>query len=80
MNDAPLMRVVERAASLQGVCKLQSVGEVCTMGDNLFQAFAFDQLHLDVVEIFFVTHVIDGDDVGMLQSTRRLRFPVEPLQ
>ena len=47
------------------------------MGDNLLQALAFDQLHRNVGEILLVAHVVDGDDVGMLQSTRRLRFPVE---
>jgi hypothetical protein len=80
MNETPFMRVVEGAASLQSICEFQNDREIRALGDNLFQAFALNQFHRDVGKILFVTHVVDGDDIGMLQSTRRLRFPVESLE
>jgi hypothetical protein len=47
--------------------------------EHLAQALALDQLHDDGLTSVLFEHVVDGDDVGMVEARRGDRFPTEPL-
>ena len=79
VNDAALVREVEGAAGLQGVDQLQGNGKIGAARDQVFQTFAVYQFHGDEGNAAFVAHVIDRNDVGMLQAAGGLRLAVEAL-
>src|SRR4029077_5387746 len=49
-------------------------------GNYLLQTLALDQLHRDIRSSGFLPHVIDGYDIGMLQTSGGLGFTVEARQ
>ena len=46
----------------------------------MLQRLAFQKLHRDESFSAFFANVVDGADVGMIESRGRLRFPPEPGQ
>ena len=80
MDDAARVRVLERAADLDGdahrlVDREPSVG---SGGDAAGEIAGRHVLRDDVDRAALLDHVVDGDDVGMVTETRhRLRFALE---
>ena len=53
-------------------------GPQAAFGDQIDQGFTGDELHHHVVALGFVYDVVDGDDVGMVQTGGCLRFLNKP--
>ena len=80
VNNSALVGVVESATGLDGVRQLQGKRQIGPAADQLFQAFTLHQFHRYVGRACFFTHVINRNDIGMLQASRGLGFAVESLQ
>ncbi len=80
MNDSTLVGVVKGSARLHSVCELERNRQRHAARDQLLKIFAFHQFHCDVGKVCRFTHVVDGDDIGMLESAGRLSLAVEALK
>ena len=49
------------------------------VGDQILEVCALEQLHGDVDLPVLLPEIIDGDDVGVIESGRGLSLPMEPL-
>ena len=48
--------------------------------DQVSQINSLDVLHHDVVRVVTTIHIVNPNDVGMVQSCQRLSFTMKPLQ
>src|ERR1035438_10434119 len=67
MNDAGLVRGGERAAGLDGVVERLGKGEGPSV-DLLAEGLAIDEFSSDERDIAGLPDVVDGDDVGVVES------------
>lgn len=78
VDDAGGMRASDRIRNLQAVshhlAKRKTVG-----GNDLRQRLAFNVFHHDEITVRLRQEIVDGNDVGVIQSGSRLRFTLEPL-
>ena len=74
VNKAALMCIVECAGELVDNVHNALVREGATCLDEPCQRAPFYVFHGNVVYVVLAAHVIDGDDVRMLQGGRRTRF------
>ena len=77
MHDALLMGVVQAPAHLEHHGQLFLEGQGRTLRDESPQLFALQQLHDDEEAAIVLAHVVDGDDVGMVQLRARLGLAEE---
>ena len=80
MNDAALVGAVEGAARLHGVDELERDGQRSTVRDDLLEALTFNEFHGDVGDVVLFAHIVDGDDVGVLQPAGGLGLAVKALE
>ncbi len=77
MDEPRSVRVIERGghagADVTGEFRTQPLLGV----EDLAQALALDQLHHDCLAAVLFEHVVDGDDVGMVEARRGDRFTSE---
>ena len=71
MNQAGLVRVGEATTHLFDEVQLPGKGEGCPPPNQLVQRLARDVLHGDVRAAVLVADVVNGDDVGVAQASRR---------
>ena len=45
---------------------------------GMFEVCSLDQLHREIIAAIVFAHLVDGDDVGMIELGGRLRFVVKP--
>ncbi len=73
MNDARFMGECETIRNLRG--DIQSLGErEAALGHHLAKLDAGEHFHRHVGHPAFASRVVDGDDVGMVESARGLGF------
>ena len=84
MHDTAAVRVLERLADLDEVAQQASesiflvhrfVARV-DLAQDVGQRRLIDEPHDEVrTEVDVVSGIVDGDDVGVLQTARQMRFP-----
>src|SRR5439155_5716346 len=79
MDDAPIVRVVERGGGLPKEAEDARGLERLIQGENLLDGGAWDELHGDVGRVVLFSHVVDRDNAGMRQDARRPRFAKQAL-
>src|SRR5215467_10972756 len=80
MNDAPFMGVIEGPAHRYNESYFFQNAKGRTALDQFLKAFAFQILHGDEGSVSFLAQFVDGDDVGVFQSSRRAGFSIKALQ
>ncbi len=80
VNDVPLMRELQRAASLIHDAQRARQRKGVAVIEQCLQTFSLHQFHGDVVQAVFFARVENHHDVGMRQQTCGTRFGLESRQ
>src|SRR5215472_6009772 len=80
MHNAPFVGVIEGPANRDNESYLFHNAKGRTALDQFLKALAFQILHGDEGSVSFLAQFVDGDDVGVFQSSRRARFSIKALQ
>ncbi len=78
VDEARFMGVVERGGDARADVAGEFGAQPLLGVEYLAQALAFDQLHHDRLAPVLFEHVVDGDDVRVVEAGRRDRFATEP--
>ena len=78
MDDAGLVREVERVAQLAHDVHRFLHFEALVGVEEVLELLALDELHHDVRDVAFFAEVVHLHDVGMVQPRDRLRLAHEP--
>src|SRR3954468_16455858 len=79
MDYACTVGGVQRVGDLSGQWQ-QSLGCKRTPAQTLLQGDAIYKFHGDKRFAIFLSEIVDGADIGMVQSRRGFRFTAKPLQ
>src|SRR3954470_12128434 len=79
MNHSALMGEANRAAYLVHVRQQSRHGRKMASLKLRSESLALDELHAQVDKVLFLANVINGDDVGMVEASRRLGLLLQPL-
>ena len=79
MDNAILMRVIEPQADLLRQFQLGCQGDLRPPRNDALQAFAFHELHGDVRVTLKFPEIKNRHDIGMLESSGRLRLSIKAL-
>ncbi len=74
-----LVGIFESAANVDDEADLLRERQARTAIEDFVEAFTGQELHGDEGGVAFVPELINGDDVGMLKTSRGARFGVETL-
>ena len=74
MDYTALMRESNCAAHLVCIGQQRREDRQFACLKQAAQGLSLDKLHAEINKVFFLAHVIDSDDVGMVQSTSGLGF------
>ena len=76
MNHAELVRGVQRVGDLDGKSQRESDRQR-TVGETMFERFAVEQRHHEVVNAVGLADIVDAADVRMIELRDGVRFPFE---
>ena len=79
MHHKVLMRVVQCTGNARCDFSDHFERQHHTGIEHLAQRFPFQIFHRDISDIAGFAHVINGDNIGMVQTACRLGFAVKPL-
>ncbi len=79
VDDAVLLRVVERVGHLRGDLRRRGERGARQLAQHLLQRASLEQLHRDVGHAGVLADVEDGDDIRMVEAAGRARFAQEAL-
>src|SRR4029077_11498231 len=80
VNNAPFVGVVECTTRLHGVDELQRNRERGAAHNHLFEILSLYQFHGDIRKFPRLPHIVDRDNIRMLQTARRLSLPVKAVK
>ena len=79
VHNSSIMRGCQRRGSLN--CDFQNVRKLeVSFIKTTPQRFTFDQLAGNVIERIYLTDIVDGDDVGVIQRQQRARLLLKTMQ
>ena len=78
MNDSDGVRIFERVGDLNADVQQSRQWQGAVVCEMRRQRFAFDKLHDDEVDAACFFDRVNGDNVGMVQDGRGLRFGEKP--
>ena len=79
MDDSTLVCESHRTAHLIGIGQQRRERRKFAPVEQRGECLALDELHAEVNEIFLLTDVIDGNDVGMIQPAGSFGFELQAL-
>jgi len=79
MHDRELVRVLERVGDLRGQVGGGLQRDALRVLEHLLQRAALEQLHRDISDAVLLAHVVDDDDVGVIEPAGGARFAQEAL-
>ncbi len=80
VHDIVPVRVGERLTDTYDILEFHGERKDLALFDELVEASSLDELHGNKGSVTFVAKLIDGHDVGMLESAGGARFLIKALQ